>query len=307
MSLPAWSEAFVDDALAEVVGLPMGEPARDWAWAGATGRGIKVAVIDSGIDADHPWVDGVAGAVAVEVDPDGPDPDSATSKARTRTSLDTAPPAPASSGDLLQRPRSTASACSASNLKGRGWGCSARASSGPSTHGMQVLNLSLSSKSEHWFAALHDVADRAYFRNVMLVCAVNNMPGPSYPSAVLVRDLGRCPAGRRGRVDRPTTPARRWSSVRAASTSRSPGTVGATITADRQQLRHPAHRRPGDPDALQASAPDPVPGEGGAARRRDNATGHNGPMSAGTVLIVIGLVVALAGIALAALAPPAFR
>ena len=48
--------------------------------------------------------------------------------------------------------------------------------------GVQVINLSLSSRSEAMYAALHEMADRAYFANSLLVCAVNNLPGPSYPS-----------------------------------------------------------------------------------------------------------------------------
>jgi subtilisin family serine protease len=67
------------------------------------------------------------------------------------------------------------------NLKGRGatfyagirWAIDA---------GMHVVNMSLSSSSEQWFAPLHEIADEAYFRNVMLVCAANNRPGPTYPS-----------------------------------------------------------------------------------------------------------------------------
>ena len=49
-------------------------------------------------------------------------------------------------------------------------------------HGMQVVNLSLSSKSDTMFAPLHDLADRAYFAGTVLVCAANNLPGPTYPS-----------------------------------------------------------------------------------------------------------------------------
>lgn len=48
--------------------------------------------------------------------------------------------------------------------------------------GMDVVNMSLSSKSENLFAPLHDVADEAYFGNTVLVCAANNTPGPTYPS-----------------------------------------------------------------------------------------------------------------------------
>ena len=47
---------------------------------------------------------------------------------------------------------------------------------------IEVVNLSLSSRSEQMYAALHDIADRSYFANTLLVCAANNAPGPSYPS-----------------------------------------------------------------------------------------------------------------------------
>jgi subtilisin family serine protease len=45
-----------------------------------------------------------------------------------------------------------------------------------------VANLSLSSRKESLFGAFHDLADEAYFANTLLVCAANNLPGPSYPS-----------------------------------------------------------------------------------------------------------------------------
>jgi subtilisin family serine protease len=48
--------------------------------------------------------------------------------------------------------------------------------------GASVVNLSLSSRSDAFFDVFHDLADRAYFANVLLVCAANNVPGPSYPS-----------------------------------------------------------------------------------------------------------------------------
>jgi subtilisin family serine protease len=48
--------------------------------------------------------------------------------------------------------------------------------------GMQVINLSLSTGRRDYFALFHELADLAYFRGVMLVGAVNNVPAPSYPS-----------------------------------------------------------------------------------------------------------------------------
>ena len=53
------------------------------------------------------------------------------------------------------------------------------------------MNLSLSSKSERLFPYFHEIVDEAYFKNVALVCAVNNVPGLSVPVDVLVGLLGR--------------------------------------------------------------------------------------------------------------------
>jgi subtilisin len=47
---------------------------------------------------------------------------------------------------------------------------------------MHVVNMSLSSRSEQWFGPLHQIADEAYFKGILLICAANNVPGPTYPS-----------------------------------------------------------------------------------------------------------------------------
>src|SRR5512139_698420 len=68
--LPAWSGAFSPETLPSItVGGPLAEISREWAWGNSTGQGVRVAVIDSGIDADHPAVKGaVCGGVVVEYD-----------------------------------------------------------------------------------------------------------------------------------------------------------------------------------------------------------------------------------------------
>jgi subtilisin family serine protease len=177
--LPAWSEAFASDRLPDLPALPLAD-ARDWAFGGATGAGVSVAIVDSGVDADHPDVGGVASAVAMEPDDsreeryravEGPHEDlvgHGTACAAIVRSI--APDVELHSVRVL-----------GSNLKGRGllfhaglqWVVA---------HGLDVANLSLSSKSEAMFAPLHDVADRAYFARTLLVCAANNQPGPTYPS-----------------------------------------------------------------------------------------------------------------------------
>src|SRR5213079_2568666 len=41
---------------------------REWAFGGATGRGVSVAILDSGVEFGHPMVGELAGAVAITVD-----------------------------------------------------------------------------------------------------------------------------------------------------------------------------------------------------------------------------------------------
>ncbi len=47
---------------------------------------------------------------------------------------------------------------------------------------MDVCNVSMGTTKKNFFAALHNLADKAYFRNTVLVTAANNMPAPSFPS-----------------------------------------------------------------------------------------------------------------------------
>src|SRR5262249_3290342 len=49
-------------------------------------------------------------------------------------------------------------------------------------NGMHVCNLSLGTTKRDYYALFHELADQAYFNNVMLVTAANNMPNPSFPS-----------------------------------------------------------------------------------------------------------------------------
>ena len=43
---------------------------RDWAWGGSTGKGVRVCILDSGVDSGHPLVGEVQRSVAVSVGPD---------------------------------------------------------------------------------------------------------------------------------------------------------------------------------------------------------------------------------------------
>src|SRR5258708_34252899 len=182
-TLPAWSASFLPDARqALTVSGPLAGLTREWAWGGSTGRGVRVAVIDSGIEADHPALgQAVRGGVVVEVD--------RRTKAQVRLEPEAHPRdffghgtacagiihAPAPEAELysvrvFSRDLSSKGLQFAGGLR---WAIE---------NGMQVVNLSLSTSRAEFFGLFHELADDAYFKNLNLVSAVNNIPAPSYPS-----------------------------------------------------------------------------------------------------------------------------
>lgn len=175
----AWADAFDGDGAAPVRPLRLPEPITpEWAWGGSTGGGVKVAVVDSGIDASHPAVGSVAGGVAFELSPEGeitaaegPHDDlygHGTACAGIIRSH--APDVELYSVRVL-----------GANLTGKG-SLFAAGIRWCLDHGIAVANLSLSSRSQALKTTFHDLADEAAFRGVPLVCAANNVAAPSYPS-----------------------------------------------------------------------------------------------------------------------------
>ncbi len=80
------------------------------------------------------------------------------------------------------RPRSSRSASSGPDNRGNGGAFAAGLWWAITEAGASVANLSLSSRSDAYFGPLHELADEAYFRNVLLVSAANNVSVASYPS-----------------------------------------------------------------------------------------------------------------------------
>lgn len=180
---PAWSAQFESDAIRELSALgPMGEISREWAWGGSAGTGVKVAIIDSGIEANHPDLGGsVKGGVIVRFDEEGDDktpvvPDHSptdlfghgTACAGIIHSI--APEAEIYSVRVLGKDLTGKAQQFAQGLR---WAIE---------NEMDVINLSLSTSKYNFYAIFHKLADDAYFQNIVLISAVNNVPSPSYPS-----------------------------------------------------------------------------------------------------------------------------
>jgi subtilisin family serine protease len=173
--LPAWS--LPHDA-AKDIALGTDWPAevtREWAWGDATGKGVRVCILDSGVDASHPLVGhGIAQSPCRRTRTERRS-SATTSKA---TSAATAPPR---RHRPLARagPRSTASASSARAWKGGNvllFGLRYAVE-----QGFDVVNLSLSTTKKDYAAVLHELADSAYFQRTVLVASAHNMPVESYP------------------------------------------------------------------------------------------------------------------------------
>jgi len=178
----AWSEQFDPKNLRPVTALSLEGPiTREWAWGGADGEGVRVAVVDSGVEATHPAVGEVAGAVAIRRDPASPDAATTTDE----TPQDVAGHGTASAGIIRAiAPRVELHSVRVLDEMLHGDGAVlAAALRWAIDNGMQVVNLSLSSRKREHYAVLHELVDTAYFRGMMVVCAISNVEAPSYPSS----------------------------------------------------------------------------------------------------------------------------
>jgi subtilisin len=176
-ALPAWS--LPADAIARI-SMPFQWPdrvTRDWAVGGSTGEGVRVCVLDSGVENGHPRVGDIQGAWAVTAGADG-----------EITVVEDG------EGDLCGHGtacagiiRTLAPDCEIHSVRVLGAGYTG---SGKMLlaglrwsieRGFDVINMSLSTTKRDFASVLHDLADSAYFRRTVLVASAHNMPVESYP------------------------------------------------------------------------------------------------------------------------------
>jgi subtilisin family serine protease len=180
---PAWSQQFAADAIRELVATgPFVDITREWAWGGSTGKGVRVAVVDTGIEYDHPWLEGcVRSGVVVGYNADLEVPFYFEDE---NPPIDVAGHGTACAG-IIHKLAPEAELYSVrvlgKNMKGRAWQF-AGGLDWAIDNGMQVINLSLSTSREEYHAVFRELTDAAYYKNVILVSAINNLPAPSYPS-----------------------------------------------------------------------------------------------------------------------------
>lgn len=147
-------------------------------WQGRTGRGVRVAIVDSGIDSEHPDL-----------------------KGKVKESVEVV----AENGNISFRPSTSG------DQAGHGTACAGIITSvapdvdlysvkvlGPNASGsgdmfmvgldyaikqkFQIINLSLGTTKRDYYGPVHDLLDRAYQAGCIVVAAANNLPYPSYPS-----------------------------------------------------------------------------------------------------------------------------
>jgi len=175
--LPAWS---LPAAAAKDISLATDWPAeitRDWAWAGSTGEGVRVCILDSGVDASHPLVGHVQSAVAV-----GKDEDGITFVAEDLEG-DVCGHGTACAG--IVRQLAPDAEIHSVRVLGPGFTGGGRILLAGLRHaieqGFDVVNMSLSTTKKDYAAVLHELADSAYFQRTVLVASAHNMPVESYP------------------------------------------------------------------------------------------------------------------------------
>ena len=148
----------------------------DWAWGGSTGRGVRVCVVDSGVEPDHPRVGELAGSYVVTKDGEGCQvvPSAGGDACGHGTACagiirERAPDCELYSVQVLGAKFAGAGEILMAGLR---WAVQQE---------FDVINLSLSTTRAQFAPHLRELADEAFFHRSAIVASAHNSPVESYP------------------------------------------------------------------------------------------------------------------------------
>jgi subtilisin len=147
-------------------------------WKKRSGKSVSIAVIDSGVDAEHA---DLRGKIIESVEAR---PDNKRIIFEPSTSGDSAGHGTACAG-IIARIAPDAEIYSIKVLGAGGLGDGQAFLAGLEyaiKKRYRVINLSLGTTKPQFFSPLHDLLDRAYQAGCIVVAAANNLPQPSFPS-----------------------------------------------------------------------------------------------------------------------------
>lgn len=178
--VPAWGEDFVDDRPGPVPALDIDWPVtRARAFGDGAGAGVRVAIIDSGIEAGHPLVGPVQQAVAVEYDEDADEPRFVDGPHSDLFGHGTA------CAGIIRHLAPATDLVSVRVLGADLVGCAEDFANGLAwciDNEVDVVNLSLSTTNDDYSETFYELLDEALYANVLVVSAMNNERKRSIPS-----------------------------------------------------------------------------------------------------------------------------
>lgn len=149
----------------------------EWAWGGSTGKGVRVCIIDSGVESGHPRVGEIGRSIAVTADDEGysavvDDEEGdvfghGTACAGIIRSL-----APDCEIDSVRVLGPTNSGSGSLLLAGLDWAIG---------QGHDVISMSLSTAKQELLDTMRRLTDGAYFRRATIVASAHNLAVESYP------------------------------------------------------------------------------------------------------------------------------
>lgn len=148
----------------------------EWAWGSSTGVGVRVCLLDSGVEGDHALVGPIRAAYRVVQDRDGP-------RVEPAEPDDTCGHGTACAGIIRQ----VAPECELYSVRVLGQGLTGTGRfllaglRWAVRQGFDVINMSLSTTRTRFAPALHEIADDAYFRRTAIVASAHNSPVESFP------------------------------------------------------------------------------------------------------------------------------